>query len=46
VAIGDAILDFFTENKKDFLTKGVIDEKKRFSWQTMTDEVLKFYTKL
>ncbi len=36
-AIADAIVDFFQNNKEAALTRGVIDEKKRFSWRSMVE---------
>lgn len=45
-AIAEALSDFFTNNKKQLLTKGAQEEKKRFSWNAMTDEIVKFYSEL
>ncbi len=40
-AIAIAIADYFDLEKKDVLTKGLIEEKKRFSWKKLADTLLK-----
>lgn len=39
--IADALIDFFTHHKLESLTNGVIEQKKRFSWDTMVEGFLK-----
>lgn len=39
-AIADALVDFFENNRLDSFAEKVIDNKKRFSWKTMTDGFL------
>jgi D-inositol-3-phosphate glycosyltransferase len=39
--IADALTDFFKNNKLEILTKGVIEQKKRFSWDAMVEGFLK-----
>ncbi len=34
-AIADALVDFFTENKNEAMTRGARDQKQRFSWESM-----------
>lgn len=43
MAISDAIADFFDNNKKELFTKGVKQEKERFSWDRMTSAILEVY---
>jgi D-inositol-3-phosphate glycosyltransferase len=44
--IAEAILDFFLNNRSVQFTAGVIEEKKKFSWNSMTDAVLSCYNAL
>ena len=37
--IADALVDFFTNNRQEQFTAGVIDEKKKYSWAKMTQAV-------
>jgi glycosyltransferase involved in cell wall biosynthesis len=37
--IADALVDFFTNNRQEQFTSGVIDEKKKYSWAKMTQAV-------
>lgn len=39
-SIADALVDFFENNRRDSFTEHVIENKKRFSWKTMTDGFL------
>jgi D-inositol-3-phosphate glycosyltransferase len=41
--ITEAILDFFSNNRKDFFTDGVKKEKEKFSWEKMTKSILEVY---
>ncbi len=36
IAIADAIVDYFKNNRSESFTKEVIEQKKRFSWQALT----------
>lgn len=38
-AIADALLDFYNNNRKDVFKNFVKEEKKRFSWQNMINEI-------
>ncbi len=38
-AITEAIFDFFSNDRKDFFTGNVIDEKEKFSWGTMVETI-------
>ena len=38
--IADAMVDFFTNNRQDQFTAGVIEEKKKYSWSNMTKAIL------
>jgi D-inositol-3-phosphate glycosyltransferase len=38
-AIADALLDFYDNNRKDVFKNFVKEEKKRFSWQSMINEI-------
>ena len=40
-----AIFDFFVNNKKDEFVKNVKEEKKKYSWQTMTASLIDVYNK-
>jgi len=39
--IADALVDFFTNNRQEQFTAGVIEEKKKYSWAKMTQAVFK-----
>jgi D-inositol-3-phosphate glycosyltransferase len=41
--IADAILDFFTNNRKAAYTEGVKQEKEKFSWDKMTKAIFEVY---
>jgi glycosyltransferase involved in cell wall biosynthesis len=41
--IADAINDFFSNNRSDFFIEGVREEKKKFSWDKMTQAILEVY---
>jgi glycosyltransferase involved in cell wall biosynthesis len=41
--IADAIYDFFSNNRSDFFIEGVREEKKKFSWDKMTQAILEVY---
>lgn len=43
-AISEAIIDFFDNNKKEFFTEGVRQEKVKFSWEKMTAAILEVYS--
>jgi D-inositol-3-phosphate glycosyltransferase len=38
--IAAAIADYFTNNKKDTFIRGILSEKKRFSWSNLTKTIL------
>ncbi|CAG0972184.1 MAG: glycosyltransferase [Bacteroidetes bacterium] len=44
--IANSLYDFFIHKRKDQFSEGVREEKKRFSWKKMTEEIMKFYSKL
>jgi D-inositol-3-phosphate glycosyltransferase len=39
-AIADAIIDFYENNRMEKMTKAVVKEKARFSWEHMVEEIL------
>lgn len=41
--IADAIIDFFNNNKAEELSKGVNDEKYRYSWERMEEVIMDLY---
>ena len=41
VAIADALVDFYNNNRYDSLVDGVKEEKKKYQWSNMTDAILK-----
>jgi glycosyltransferase involved in cell wall biosynthesis len=45
-AIADAIVDFFDNNRKEFFTEGVKNEKEKFSWDKMTKSIIEVYEKM
>jgi D-inositol-3-phosphate glycosyltransferase len=45
LSIADALLDFYDNNRLDAFTEGVIDQKKRFSWEAMTQAFLTISSK-
>ena len=38
--IADGLVDFFTNNRQEEFTKGILDEKKKYSWSKMTQAIL------
>jgi D-inositol-3-phosphate glycosyltransferase len=38
-AIADAIVDFYTNDRRDFFTQNVISEKEKFSWGSMVETI-------
>lgn len=38
--IADGLVDFFTNNRQEEFTRGILDEKKKYSWGKMTQAVL------
>ena len=44
--IADKLLDFFTEDRKGKFIQNVIIEKKKYSWDTMTDAVFNTYKEI
>jgi glycosyltransferase involved in cell wall biosynthesis len=40
MAIADAIVDYFDNNRKEYFTQGVREEKEKFSWDKMTGTIL------
>jgi glycosyltransferase involved in cell wall biosynthesis len=43
-AISGAILDFYENNRKDWFTEGVRQERERFTWDKMTASLLDLYS--
>lgn len=41
--IADALIDFFTSDRKDNFEKNIIEEKKKFDWEIMYLNILKLY---
>ena len=39
--IADGLVDFFKNNRQEQFTKGIIEEKKKYSWSNMTQAVYK-----
>ncbi len=44
--IADAIMDFYNNNRFDTFTKNVEIEKKKFSWQQFSENLIHLYTKI
>ncbi len=44
-AIADALIDFFENNKQAQFVKNVEEEKKKYSWQNMTEAIQEVYNK-
>jgi len=40
-----AILDFYINNREQEMIKGVVDEKKKFEWETMINVIEELYKK-
>jgi glycosyltransferase involved in cell wall biosynthesis len=38
--IADGLVDFFKNNRQEEFTKGILDEKKKYSWSKMTEAIL------
>ena len=38
--IADGLVDFFTNNRQEQFSKGVLEEKKKYSWSKMTQAIL------
>lgn len=45
-AIADSIIDFYENDRKSFFTEGVRQEKKKFSWEKMTESILELYEQI
>jgi D-inositol-3-phosphate glycosyltransferase len=45
-AIADAVVDFFENDKKKAMERGVAAEKKRFSWRSMVEGLEALYSKV
>lgn len=41
--IANAIADFYENNRKEYFVKGVINEKEKYSWSSMTASVIEVY---
>ncbi|MBL7890321.1 MAG: glycosyltransferase [Bacteroidia bacterium] len=46
VAIADAIVDYFSNNREELFTQNTIAEKKRFEWRTFVDGVDQLFKKI
>ena len=44
IQIADGLVDFFTNNRQEQFTQGIVDEKKKYSWANMTQAVLSCYS--
>jgi len=42
-AIADKLLDFFENNRSSSFIKNVLEEKKKYTWSTMTDTIRQLY---
>lgn len=45
-AIADAIYDFFVNNRKEIMIKGVKEEKAKFTWDKFTGAIMKVYNEI
>ncbi len=45
-AIADAIEDFFVNNRKESFTKGVKEEKAKFTWDKLTESIRNIYNEI
>ncbi|MGA1978333.1 MAG: glycosyltransferase [Bacteroidales bacterium] len=43
--IANAINDYFCNNRKEQMTKGVIEEKARYAWDKLTTSIIEIYNK-
>jgi glycosyltransferase involved in cell wall biosynthesis len=41
--IAEALLDFFENERQEEYTRGVRNEKEKFSWDKMTDSIIEVY---
>ena len=41
--IADAVDDFFTNNRQEFFTEGVKEEKAKFTWDKLTTSIMEVY---
>ncbi len=46
VQLADAVIKFFEENRFDEFRKNIIEEKKKYSWEYMTNGIVEFYNEL
>ena len=44
--IADAVDDFFTNNRQEFFTEGVKEEKAKFTWDRLTTSIMEVYNNL
>jgi len=44
--VGDAIVDFYENNREDEFIKGIEKEKRKYSWSIITAKVLELYQKI
>ena len=45
-AIADAIEDFYIDDRKENLTKGVMEEKAKFTWDKLTESIKLIYNEI
>ena len=45
-SVADALVDFFTNNRESEFIKGVKDEKKKYSWDKMIENIKSLYQKI
>ena len=41
--VADALVDFYSNNRAEEFIAGVKDEKQKYTWQTMIDNIYKLY---
>jgi D-inositol-3-phosphate glycosyltransferase len=46
LAIADAIEDFFVNNRKEIFTKGVKEEKAKFTWDKLTESIMNIFNEI
>jgi D-inositol-3-phosphate glycosyltransferase len=46
MAIADAILDYYTKNRKECFVAGVLEEKAKFTWDKLTAAIMQIYNEI
>jgi glycosyltransferase involved in cell wall biosynthesis len=46
VAIANALVDFFENNRKEIFEQNIVEEKKKFSWENMANTFSSLYNNI